>query len=60
MKDISWKREWFKVLPRNFWDNYSNRKSFLDDISLKYNLKTSKEWKRVSVTLLRSRGGKVS
>ena len=61
--EISWKREWFVNLskfPHDYWNLIENQRKFLDEIASEYNIKTPNDWKRVSMSLIRKKGGQVS
>lgn len=61
--DVNWERSWFiyvPMYPKAYWDNPSNQRSFLDSLAEKYHLKNSSDWQRLTVTLVRRKGGSVS
>lgn len=58
-----WKREWFPRIPifgRSYWDSDENSKKFLDSLAMQYNLQDLGDWRRVSVALIKSKGGRVN
>lgn len=60
--DIQWKIEWFpniKRYPRRFWKNEDNCLIFLEDFAKRHQLKTPKDWQKVSLALVRKSGGQV-
>lgn len=46
-------------LSRSFWETQENQRNFLDMISRRYHISHPTQWKRVPLTLIRSKGGKV-
>lgn len=60
-KETQWKRSWFSSLPeypKNYWNSICNRKKFFDELSSNYQIVNPSDWKRVSMSLIRKRGGK--
>lgn len=60
--ETSWKREWFKnipLYPSTHWKNPNNQKTFLDGLASHYHLKKPEDWKRISISLIRKKGGEV-
>lgn len=57
--DINWKREWFHV-PRfspTYWNSRDNTISFLDSIAKETNITSLTDWRRITVTFIKSKGG---
>lgn len=62
MIDISWKQEWFPNLPQYnqmHWEKESNQRDFLEKIAVNYGLHTPNDWRKVTVSLIRTKGGTV-
>lgn len=47
----------FTTAPMNFWDNVSNQKVFLDNLSKKLNIKHVHDWFRITTTKFQAKGG---
>lgn len=61
--EIAWKREWFPKIPKypgSFWNSKENQIAFLDDIAIDYKIKEPSDWSRVTLSLVRKKGGQVS
>lgn len=57
-----WKREWFPRIskyPANYWESPENQRAFLEKIASDYGLKNPNDWNRVTISLIKQRGGKV-
>lgn len=57
LEDIKWKREWFIKLPNSYWKSMENRKKFLDEVALKLNINSPKDWGKVTQHLCNELGG---
>lgn len=60
--DIQWKREWFlhiPIYPTYFWNSPENSRKFLEKIAIEYNVFDPVDWKRISIGLIRNKGGQV-
>lgn len=58
--EIKWEREWFEYLPKypdSYWDSTENQRNFLDSIASEYHIRQSRDWKRVSKTVIKNKGG---
>lgn len=49
--------EWFPKVPNSYWTSKQNVKRFIDNISLKLNIRSPKEWGQVSNRLFKEVGG---
>lgn len=61
--DIKWQRRWFSNIhrfPRSHWDSEENCRRFIDEISINSNIQTISDWRKISTTLIKNRGGVVS
>lgn len=61
-KDIKWAKEWFQNLPKysvTFWKNKENQREFMNKIAKSYNIRTPNDWQRVTVSLIKMKGGQV-
>jgi hypothetical protein len=54
--------EWFRAnkYPRNFFQSKQNYRVFLDKVAHEYQIKFFADWQRISHSLIRNAGGKVS
>lgn len=62
MKEIIWRREWFRNLPKyshEYFDNTGNQKSFLYEIADRQQLQNTTDWKLISLSLIKMNGGVV-
>lgn len=44
-------------LPSNYWNSLENRRKFLDEMKLKFNIKEPKDWGNISVKEFQNAGG---
>lgn len=61
-QEIKWELEWFSNLPRygrGHWLSYENQLNFLDSIAMKYHVSQPNDWKRITSSLIKSKGGQV-
>jgi len=59
--EVKWDRSWFPRLskyPTNFWNSLENQRNFLDSIANQYHVIQSKDWQRISLSLINNKGGK--
>lgn len=57
-----WKREWFPNLPRYskvHWNSLEHCRKFMDEIAVNSNVVSDRDWRKVSLTLIRHNGGEV-
>lgn len=60
--EIQWKREWFSNLSRfsnTYWNSVENCRQFMDKIAVNSNVILERDWRKVSLALIRSNGGQV-
>lgn len=60
--EIDWKREWFPGVakyPKVYWNFVDNCRSFIEMIANCANIKSSSDWRKVSFSLIRHKGGTV-
>lgn len=60
---MTWKREWFINLPKHspsYWNSQENQRNFMDAIAMQYNIRSLGDWQKVTVSLIKGNGGKVS
>lgn len=43
---LPWK---FKLCPKNFWDNTTNQRKYLDWVAVQLNIKEPNDWYKVTV-----------
>lgn len=63
LKELYPETNWSKIFykpRRNFFTSIENQISFLTHLSQKYELNSFRDWKKVSLSLIRSNGGGVS
>ena len=46
-----------QIKPPGYWDNEENVQNFIEQLKVKYDLKTSDDWKRISKTQIYENGG---
>lgn len=56
-KDIDWKYEWFRNLPKSYWESMGNRKEFMEKIAKKLKIKNPSDWGKVTVHHFYELGG---
>lgn len=60
--ETKWKREWFPKLPKyevSHWASQENQKKFLDEIAAEYKIIEPNDWRRITLSLIRTKGGQV-
>lgn len=61
--ETKWNKKWFRTsnrkFPLGFFRDPSNQKNFLNSIAAQYNIKEPSQWQRVSIKLLKKKGGAV-
>lgn len=60
--EINWKNEWFIYAPKftkKYWNSLENQRNFLDKIRTQFSITALTDWRRVSLTLIQKKGGKV-
>lgn len=58
--DIKWKKEWFSYLPhypKSHWKSRENCKIFLDELARKLNIKSPRDWGKVTIREFHRYGG---
>lgn len=63
MVDVEWKREWFSNIPRfpkSHWNSIDNCLLFMKDIASTPKVNGNVDWRKVTVTLIRNKGGMVN
>lgn len=62
LPDIEWKREWFNIprFSQEHWNSRDNTTKFLDGIAKETNITTLTDWRRITITFIKSKGGFVS
>lgn len=45
--------------PVHYFDDKKNQKKFLDEFAMKYNLTCPGDWSRITLTMMKQRGGQV-
>lgn len=61
--EIEWQKTWFTNIPKypsSYWNSIHNHKSFLEEIAFTYDIQSSTDWRRISNSLLKRKGGHVS
>lgn len=61
-QDIEWKRDWFVFVPRfpkTHWSIPENSRQFMDDVAISSNIRYQSDWRKVSLAVIRNRGGRV-
>lgn len=62
-QDIEWKREWFvnlPLIPKNHWESMENQRKFFEELAVHVNAKNPRDWRKISTTLIKHRGGLVT
>lgn len=60
--DVEWNREWFSNIPRfpkTHWNSQENCRKFIDEITTSNNVGKIGDWRKVTLSLIRSKGGRV-
>lgn len=60
--ETKWKREWFSHIPRfskYYWNSEENCRKFMNEIAKHSNIISPRDWRKVSLSLLRNTGGHV-
>lgn len=57
--DHKWEKHKFKRHPKNYWNNDENQKQFLENLSLKFNIKQPKDWCNIKSKDIQINGGKI-
>lgn len=60
--EIAWKRSWFPhipLLPRSYWNKKENQKEFMDQVAIQYGIQKATDWQRITLTLIKNKGGSV-
>lgn len=55
--DIEWNKNWFSNLIKSDWKATENRKNFMDELALKLNIKSPKDWGKVRLRTIYEQGG---
>lgn len=60
MVDIEWRREWFPRIPigAKFWMSLENRRKFLDEIKLNFDIKQPSDWGKLTYKDFINTGGR--
>lgn len=64
-KEFEWKREWFPTLPRfptrhrGHWNSLDNCRTFLTHLAKSYSIQSTRDWNRITLSLIQLRGGRV-
>lgn len=62
LTEIIWERKWFSNLPRfpkEHWSSIENCRTFVNNIASDLNVITPRDWRRVTLTIIRNTGGQV-
>lgn len=49
--------EWWKILPKGYWESDSNKKKFLESVKGKFEIKTPSDWGKLTFKEIRESGG---
>lgn len=61
--ETKWKREWFLNIPRfpkSYWNLEDNCIKFMDEIARANNIQVVTDWRKVTLNLIKNKGGSVS
>lgn len=56
-KEIPWNADWWKVKPQDYWSSSQNQKRFLDDVARKFDVKSPRDWGKVTREDIVKEGG---
>ena len=54
---MGWEDYKFGKVPKNYWDNISNQRKFMDDFAAQLNIENQEEWYDVTTAVLQNHGG---
>lgn len=59
---MKWDLNWFPAnskYPQKYWKYLNNQRDFMDSIAREYHVTQPQDWRRVSLTIIRNKGGSV-
>lgn len=54
---MDWKPEWWKTRPIGYWTVKENQKKFLDEIKMRFQIKSPSDWGKLKIKDIRNAGG---